>query len=489
MLKKTVCSICFLLLLGGCAVGPDYERPASQLPEGGLLYSQDSLYNQVKWWEAFNDPMLNGLEEEALKNNRNLSMAMARVEEASAAAGIAFADRLPQIGLGFSGARQQLTSDQAASYGANASRIQNSWMAVGLFSFEIDLWGKYRRLDEAARAELLATEAAYDTVRLTLSAEVAYAYFQLRSLQAQCLIAENMVKTYEETRRIFKARFDVGLINEMDLRRVEGELATNMATLHALQNQLTQSEGALTVLLGRSPKEILANNLPASLELSAITLPPEIPALVPSNLLARRPDVRQAEGRLIAANARIGAARAAFFPSISLTATGGYASNELDRLFMGPGSIWSFVGDLTQPIFQGGRLIAREAMAQAQYKQMFANYELSVQQAFRDAREALENNRQRRLIAGYRQAEMQAMERSLYLANKQYEQGTIGLMDLLDVRRNLLRAQLEVAESLRLQLQAVVTLCKSLGGGWQEQSGFTWPDEETSSVNQADPAS
>lgn len=474
MLKNIVYSLLIgcTVICAGCALGPDYARPEMDMPEGALYV--DSLYNQARWWETFDDPLLNKLEEEALANNRSLTIAMARVEEASAMAGIALADRFPQASVGFGGTREQLTAAQAAQYGGD--RLHNAWQANGIISFELDIWGKYRRLDEAARAELLASEAARDTVMLTLTADVAHAYFQMRSLQSQCMIADNMVKTYQETRRIFQARLDVGLVQEIELRRVEGELATNSATLHLLQNSLTQVEGMLSVLTGRSPREILGNEFPKSLAIGKITLPLEVPEHVPSNLLLRRPDIRQAEGTLIAANARIGAARAAFFPSISLTAGGGWASSELNRLFMPDMFTWNFVGNLTQPIFQAGRLIAQEAMAQAQYKQMFATYELAVQNAFRDTREALENNRQRRIIAQHRIDQVTAMERSLFLANKQYEQGTIGLMDLLDVRRNLLRSQLEHVESQQNQLSAVVTLCKSLGGGWVEDKGFVGHD-------------
>ena len=486
-MSKTILLLLVLLLLGGCALGPDYERPSQELPINSAHY-EDLVYTHARWWESFNDPLLNQLEIEALAKNRNLLVAMARVEEAAAAAGIALADRLPQIGSNFSGSRQQITQAQAMSYGPTASRIQNAWQAAGLLSFEIDLWGKYRRLDEAARAELLASEAARDAVQLTLCADVAYAYFQMLSLKAQCLIANNMVKTYQESVRIFQARLEAGLVQEIDLRRVEAELATNSADLHLLQNQLNQIEGVLSVLLGRNPKDILANHYPIALKIDELTPPPDIPDLVPSDLLTRRPDIRQAEGLLIAANAHIGAARAAFLPSISLTAGGGYASSDLDRLFIGPSSIWNFIGNLTQPLFHGGRLIAAEAMAQARYRQMLANYELTISQAFRDTRDALENNRQRRLVAGYREDQLKAMERSLYLANKQYEQGTIGLMDLLDVRRNLLRAQLGVAESRLMQLTGVVLLCKSLGGGWNETQGFSWPGQEPETLDTTDTA-
>jgi multidrug efflux system outer membrane protein len=212
--------------------------------------------------------------------------------------------------------------------------------------------------------------------------------------------------------------------------------------------------------------------LPDSLALEDLQPPPLIPENLPSGLLARRPDIRQAEGQLIAANARIGAARAAFFPSISLTGGGGYLSGDIDSLFNGPSAVWNFVGNLSQPIFQGGRLIAQEAVAQAQYKQMFANYELAIQQAFKDARDALINNQERRIVFNYRLKQVQALERSLHLVNRQYEVGAVGLMDLLDVRRNLLRGQLDLADGRQAQLSAVVLLCKSLGGGWQEDSGF-----------------
>jgi multidrug efflux system outer membrane protein len=286
------------------------------------------------------------------------------------------------------------------------------------------------------------------------------------------LITENMLATYEQTRQIFAARLRAGIIQEIDLRRIEAEIAVNTANLHLLQNGLVQAEGVLAVLLGRSPRLIMETSFAPDMELTQITLPPDVPDQAPSNLLTRRPDIRAAEGQLIAANARIGAARAAFFPGITLTANGGYASSELDSLFMSPANLWSFVGNLTQPLFQGGRLLAREAMAAAQYRQMLANYELTVQQAFREVRESLINNHQRREITRYRRQQVEALARSLTLANRQYEQGSIGLMDLLDVRRNLLRSQLELAESQGNQLNAVVLLCKSLGGGWLEDRGF-----------------
>jgi multidrug efflux system outer membrane protein len=402
---------------------------------------------------------------------------MARVEEASGRAGVAFADRLPQIGASGNAARQQITSDQAASYGPNASRVQTSWQAGGLFSFELDLWGKYRRLDEAAKAELLASEAARDTVYLTLSADVANAYFLLRSLQAQFIIAANMLETYNETCDLFAKRLQSGLVQEIDLRRMEAERDANAATMHGLKNSLSQAETMLALLVGKAPREIIGFDLPDSLTLEEMQPPPQIPDALPSGLLTRRPDIMQAEGQLKAANARIGAARAAFFPSISLTGGGGYLSSDMDNLFMGSSSIWNFAGNLTQPIFQGGRLIAQEAIAQAQYKQMFANYELAVQQAFKDVRDALVNNRERRIIFQHNLSQVQALERSLYLANRQYDVGTIGLMDLLDVRRSLLRGQLELANGRQQQLSAVVLLCKSLGGGWNEEYGFSLPAE------------
>jgi multidrug efflux system outer membrane protein len=481
MIKIHLPGLALLLLLGsGCLMGPDYERPEMELPDKGAYAGAaeyDGLYGQARWWTVFNDPELDKLITEALLNNRNLAIAMARVEEASGRAGVALADRLPQIGAGGGASRQQITAGQALSYGPNASRIQTSWQANGLFSFELDLWGKYRRLDEAARAELLASEAARDTVRLTLSAEVANAYFLLRSLQAQYNIAANMLDTYNETCELFARRLASGLVQEIDLRRMEAERDANAATLHALKNSLSQAETMLALLAGKSARDIIQFEFSPSLSLEELQPPPFIPEHLPSGLLARRPDILQAEGQLIAANARIGAARAAFFPSISLTGGGGYVSGDLDDLFTGSSSIWNFAGNLTQPIFQGGRLIAQEAIAQAQYKQMLANYELTVQMAFKEARDALVNNQERRIIFYHNFRQVQALERSLYLANRQYDVGTIGLMDLLDVRRSLLRGQLELANGRQQQLSAVVLLCKSLGGGWSEEHGFNQPFE------------
>ncbi|WP_424244643.1 multidrug efflux system outer membrane protein [Elusimicrobium posterum] len=320
-------AICFL---GACLMGPNYKSPELDLSKN---YSTDnfSIFTNAKWWEVFEDPVLNKLEEEALEHNKDLQAAMAAVDAARAQAGVAAADRMPSISAagetGRAGTRYD--SEQTLST-ANLSA-----------SFELDLWGKYRRLSEAARANLLSSQASKDTVRLTLTADVAGNYIALITLDEQLAITRRTLETRQENYRIYNSRFINGSITEVDLRRVEADMAGVEAQEAELEKQLAKTETALAVLLGRSPREIVENNIERGRILEALILVPEVPEGIPSDLLARRPDVRQAEGMLIAANARIGVARAAFFPSIPLTGSAGFSSNPLNELFRSSSGVWA----------------------------------------------------------------------------------------------------------------------------------------------------
>ena len=310
---------------GGVHLGPDYKRPDLDLPAASVAADEPgALFTRERWWEVFHDDALNRLEEAALAHNSNLAQAMARVEEARAAAGVAFADRLPAVGLRSQDGKRLMTEGEELAH-HYASRTQEAYKAVGFLSFELDLWGKYRRLDEAARAELLSTEAARDTIRLAVASETALAYFQLRTLQEQERIAADMLKSYERTCKVYETRYRLGQSPETTLRRFAAERDKTQAQLYDLEERRIRCEGALAVLAGFSPAGIVDGAGRAFQEgrtLGELAPPPDVPSGIPSDLLQRRPDVRSAEGRLMAANARIGAARAAFFPSFSLTAEG-----------------------------------------------------------------------------------------------------------------------------------------------------------------------
>ena len=459
--KSAVMLLAGALFAGGCMLGPNYTKPESQLPAA----SQEdfSIFTSAKWWEVFNDPVLNKMEEEALAYNKDLQVAIARVDEARANVGIATADQLPSL----SAAGETGRAGNAQGSGQTQST------ANAVVSFELDLWGKYRRLSEAARAQLLSSEANRDTVRLALTADVARNYFSLLALDEQFAIASRTLEARKENVRIYESRYKNGYCTEVDLKRVQASMSSVEAQQRELKLKIAQTETALSVLLGRSPRAIAEEGVERGKDLSSITLVPEVPEGLPSDLLTRRPDVRQAEGQLIAANANIGSARAAYFPSIPLTASARYASSSLSDLFAGGSSgVWNLTGQVLAPIFEGGKIRAQNKAAEAQYRQMLATYEKTVQGAFKEALDALSANRINREVFDSYQQQTQAMQRSYDLTKKQEAAGLIGVTDLLDVESNLLSAEMSLSTARLNELNAVVTLCQALGGGWTETEGF-----------------
>ena len=449
------------MLLLGCALGPNYKRPELDLP---VQQSEEdySVFQKYKWWEMFEDEELNKLEMQALQYNQDLRQAIARVDQARAAATGAVADQLPTIGL-------QAGSGRAGNYYGSGQTPSTGTIVA---AFELDLWGKYRRLSQAARAQLLSTSAAKDTVLLSLTAQVATAYFTLRMLDAQLDIAKQTLATRQESVRIYTSRYEAGVIAEVDLRRVEADMYSVQAQAKELELQVAQAQTTLAVLIGQSPREIMEHKGPHRGHLRDVALLPQVPENLPSQFLANRPDVRSAEGQLIAANARIGAARAAYFPDISLTGAAGYASNALGELFRSQNGIWALGASVAQPIFAGGKIIAQNKAARALFQEMLAAYGKAVQAAFKEALDALNANRINRETFEIRFKQTKALRRSYELSKKQEDAGLIGTMELLDVERNLLQAEMSLAQARQAELVGLVNLSKALGGGWNEQCGF-----------------
>lgn len=459
--KRVWAALAAAVLLAGCLMGPNYKQPELDLPEGQAA-DNFSIFTNAKWWEVFQDPVLNQLEADALSYNKDLQAAVARVDQARAAVGIATADQLPSLSAAAKSGRA----------GNNLGSGETQSTANVSVSFELDLWGKYRRLSEAARAKLLASEASRDTVRLTLTADVAKNYFALRMLDAQLIIARRTLAARKENVRIYTSRYKNGYSTEVDLKRMEANMASVQAQEQQLRLKITETETALSVLVGKSPREIIENNTPRGKTLADITLVPDVPEGIPSDLLARRPDVRAAEGNLIAANANIGAARASYFPSIPLTASAGYASGALDNLFRGSSGVWAVGGQILAPIFEGGKIRAQNKQAEAAYREMLATYEKTVQGAFKEALDAIAANRINREIFDSYKQQTAAMQRSYDLTKKQEDAGLIGVTDLLDVEENLLSAEMNLASARNDELAAIVNLSKALGGGWNVKDGF-----------------
>lgn len=459
--KKLNLSILCAVLLAGCALGPNYKRPKLDLPD--TQTGEDySVFQKYEWWEMFQDENLNKLEKEALQYNRDLRQALARVDQARAGVTNAVANQLPVIGL-------QGGSGRAGNYYGSGQTPSTGTVVA---SFEIDLWGKYRRLSEAARAQLLSTMTAKDTVLLSLTSQVAAGYFTLRMLDAQLEITNKTLETRQESVRIYTSRYQAGVIAEVDLRRVEADMYSVAASAKELEQQVYTAETALAVLVGRSPREMMQDPIARSGHLRDVVVLPQVPQGLPSQFLANRPDVRSAEGQLIAANARIGVARASYFPDISLTGAAGYASNDLRQLFRSQTGIWAFAGSVTQPIFAGGSIIAQNRAAKAQYEEMLAVYEKTVQTAFKETLDALNANRLNRETFEIRLQQTKALRRSYELTRKQEDAGLIGVMELLDVERNLLQAEMALAQARQTELVGLVNLSKALGGGWNEKCGF-----------------
>ncbi len=451
-----------LVLLAGCAVQPDYRRPAVELPTAWKESAQN-VARDGNWWRIYADPVLEKLIEEALAHNANLLVAAARVDEARALLAQADASFYPSVDASLSRGRS-LSSAATGLLPPDVQRERNNYRAALNVSYEVDLWGRLRSTSQAAKAELLASEAARDTVRITLAADVAKAYFALRSLDAQVESTRRTLTLREEGLRLQQKRFDGGVISAYDYRQLEAEVAGARAQLPPLERDREIQEAALSVLLGRSPREILESNISRVPGEDAKLLPAVVPSGLPSELLLRRPDLVEAEQRLIAANARVAVARSAHFPSIQLTGMLGSEAQMLSSLFSGPAGIWSFAAAVAAPIFAGGRLQAFVGAAEAREKQALAGYQGAIQNAFREVRAALAAQARARESFEAEGARTAALDATLRLARLRYDNGLASQLEVIDAQRNLLAAEIARHEALRAQRAAVADLYKALGG-------------------------
>ena len=450
-MPKTLLALALSAALAGCAaMGPDYERPQTLAPEQWRISIQQAndLAN-VRWWEQFQDPALNELIRIGLAENRDVKIAAARIAEFMGRYGVTRADQFPQIG--------------ANVESGGVIPVENPYSSFQIdlgVSFELDLWGKLRRATEAAQADLLATEEARRTVILTLVSQLANSYVRLLDFDRQLTITRATLKTRQESVRINRLRFQAGLISELDYQQAVAEYQAAAVQLPVLEKLIAQQENALSVLLGRNPGPIIRGKA-----LENLTLP-AVPGGLPSDLLERRPDLRQAEQQLIAANARIGVAKAAFFPSISLTGLLGTASGDLSDLFKGPSKTWQFVGQLAQPVFTGGALTGQLQVAEAQQQQALLNYQQTIQNAFAEVDNRLIEVAKLRDQLRDQTVQVKALQRYLDLATLRYQNGYSDYLTVVDAERNRYNAQLALIQNQGDLLIAVVNLYKALGGGW-----------------------
>ena len=458
----------FLSIVAGCATHPAYERPQAELPAawagGADKGMTPAVVQSERWWTLYGDKALDTLVNEALAHNRDLALAAARVDEARALSRVADSQRYPSIDA--TAQRDRTRSSEVAPIPIPANALErNSYRAQINVAYELDLWGRLRGAGDAARAELLATQAAQETLRITLVSDVVSSYFTLLSLDEQLAATRRSLSLREDNLRLQRVRHTAGLIGDFQLRQLEAEVSAAQAQLPALERSRTAEELALAVLLGRSPRAITDSTVVRGDDRSEPPAP-LVPAGLPSDLLLRRPDIVQAEQRLIAANARIGVARASLFPRISLTGFLGGESGALSDLFTAPARIWQLAFALAQPIFQAGRLQSEIEAVKAREQQALAQYQKTLQESFREVRQALSAQTRSREIFEAETARGVALRDTLRLARIRYENGLVSQLEVIDAERNLLAADLNRLDALRAQRVAVADLVRALGGGW-----------------------
>jgi len=460
-MNKAIFSALTVILLVGCAVGPDYKRPSIESPAVWRIEVKDSQeMANTAWWHQFNDPVMNSLIEEALKHNTDLRIATARIEEYVGRYWVGRSGLFPQIGANAQAGRSRISEEGATPLSTQTENPADFYQGVFNGSWEIDIWGKLRRATEASRADLLATREARQAVILSLVSAVANGYILLRDLDKQKEIAVQTAKVREDAYKLFKQRFEGGVISELELNQVKSEYEQALATIPQIEKQVAFQEHALSQLLGRNPGSIARGKSIDELIL------PVAPAGLPSDLLEKRPDIRQAEQVLIAANARIGVARAQYFPTISLTGFFGWASADLSNLFTGSARVWSWAGNLTAPIFTGGAITGQVKAAEAIQQQALLSYRNAVQTAFREVEDALVDQKRTREQLAAQQRQVDALREYTRFARLRYENGFTSYLEVLDAERSLFSAELSYAQTQGGLFAALVNLYKATGGGW-----------------------
>jgi len=456
-----------LLTLGGCAAGPDYERPELDVPENYVQpFEQGETFANVPWWELFGDEQLQELIRIALEENQDLGIAAARVEEFRAVLGVTRADQFPTVDVTASGAQAEGSDNVFPGNipGVSSDKVENYRLSADVF-FELDLFGRLRRSTEAARAQLLATEEARRSITISLVANVASTYMLLRDLDAQLEIARRTQRTRSDSLDIIKARFDQGTVPKLDVNQAEIELAVADAAVAAAERAVAQTEHSLSILLGRNPGRILRG-----LPLQQQPMPPDVPAGLPSELLQRRPDVLSSEAELAAQTARIGVAQAARWPSLSLTGALGFESDDLSTLTDSGSDFWSAGAGILAPVFNSGRNKSRVEIERARTEQALLAYERTVQRAFREVEDALAAVRTYRLEHQARERQVAAARSAATLSRARYDGGVTSYLEVLDTERSLFSAELTESQTQRLYINAIIELYKALGGGWNPES-------------------
>jgi outer membrane protein, multidrug efflux system len=465
-------------LLGGCAIGPNYKRPSIVQPPTfrGQATAEAASLADAPWWEAFQDRALQALIVEAIRQNYDVRIAAARVQEARANLRVARSALFPSLDYNATAGRARLPLGGLNLPGGGDHKTDDFFAGSMTMSWELDIWGRVRRSNEAARATLLATEEARRAVWLTLLSDLAQAYFELLALDVQLQIARDSTQAYQGTYDIFLDRFEFGTASELETSRALGALGGAQATIPQLESQIVAKENQISILLGKAPGPI-----PRGQPMYAQPITPAVPAGLPSALLERRPDLRQVEQQLVAANARIGLAKAEFFPKLSLTALFGTASPELSALTGGGATVWAVAGMLSGPLFNVGRTTGLYRASIAQWEQARLQYEQSVLVALREVSDSLTALAKLSDAEAGQDGAVKALQAAVEHATDRYRQGLAGYYEVLEAQQQLYPAQITLAQIRRNRLLAYAELYKALGGGWNLNDA-QWTAREAASV-------
>jgi outer membrane protein, multidrug efflux system len=463
-MRKIIFLLSFISFVSGCMVGPNYQRPSVDIPQTWRFEDKEAKdVANTAWWEQFNDPVLNDLIQAALKENKDLKIAAARIEQFVGRMETVRAPLFPQIGAGGIAGRQRVSEVYGSTQLENVRTANPTFNDFQIFlnaSWEIDLWGKVRRATEAARANILSTEEARRSVILTLVTSVASSYVNLLDLDKQLEVTRMTAKSYKEAYDLFKLRFEYGIVSELEVSQTKSQYEQALSNIPFFEKTIAQQENALCVLLGRNPGPI-----PRGKTIDQLNLP-DVPAGLPSGLLANRPDIQQAEQDLVAANANIGAAKAQYFPSISLTGLFGFASSDLGKLFYGPAKIWSFGAPIAAPIFTGGAISGQVKSAEAAQQQALSQYLKVIQAAFREVDDALVDQQRTREQIASLDRQVDSLRDYVRVGRLRYDNGYTSYLEVLYAENLLYTAELKRTEVQGTLFQALVNCYKATGGGW-----------------------
>jgi outer membrane protein, multidrug efflux system len=460
-----VAAVAGVLLLAGCKVGPDYHRPPVDVPPAYRhTQAQAVVAANVDWWMQFDDPILDQLIADGLAHNKSIKIAAANVDQASAVLTSARSPLFPQLSYQGAAGRFRLSQSSTTALPSNLSNPTNAYQVLAGASWELDLWGRIRRLTESAQANLLATEEARRGVILSLTASVASDYLSLRGLDEQLAMAERTLGTYSESLRMMELKYQYGRVSDMNVDQARARYETAAAQVPQIKTNIAVLENALSILLGKNPGDI-----PRGKSIFELALP-TIPSGIPSELLERRPDLLQSEQHLIAANAQIGAAKAQFFPTITLTGASGYASTDLSNLFKGPARVWNYGGGFAGPIFTGGLVYGQFKQAKAAQKAALIGYEAAIQSAFADVDNALVTEQELGTQVAAQERLVVALRGYAELSQHLYDGGREPYSTVLQAEEDLFPAELNWAAARASLCIAFVNIYKAMGGGWVDDA-------------------